>query len=748
MKKQLFTILSALSFGAGFAQTPSPDWTTLQSPSFTIPIAGIRFIDAVDANVVWASGYDGQDPDLAYDFFTRTTNGGATFTSGNVFPDTNTYKMSNLEGIDANTAWVCAYKKASAGGAIFRTTNGGASWQNMTAPGMYTNTSSSFGNWVTFLTPLVGVANGDPVGGEFELWRTIDGGSTWSKVPGSDIPNPNSGEFAIVDMYSSLGPNHVWYGTNQGRVYRSADAGATWSVSTVSSITSFTSSVIEVRFASVTNGLCLIFQNNAYALYNTYDGGATWNLVPGGGNGLPANYGTNEMANVPGTDYYVSAGNLTTPQTYFAGLSYSKDNGLTWTDWGSLNIGYVSIDFADRYHGWAGGFTNVPDNTWPGLFKYSGSVFGPLFTVPQSICMGSSNVTVSPVNTSSSVVSYSFQWSSNPTAQFSSNTASVPVITFTNVGSYTITLAMTDANGTNTLSQVIEVASCSAPVASFTMASQGCQNSIMTLTNTSTGGPAPSVTVTSNPSNNVQIVNVGNNQYSLIFQDPGTYTINMFGSSISGTTSALQVVTINDCRPNVTFNMSSDVACRKGANGLADTVYIHTVNTSTMYPATNYTWAVSPFTGITGFPNITSPTGSVTNPPSKKLALSTSTAAYTYSVYIVRLTVANQYGTTEYFDTLRVTVDNCVGLEEHGGWTSAISLFPNPAHENITVTLPAGGTKPYNVKVVNLLGAVIFEDRANTTGEININLESMKKGVYFVQIENGGTTVTRKFIVD
>src|SRR4051812_17965027 len=237
MKKQLLSILAVAAVATVSAQTPSPQWTINQqaifpsSPTFTAP--GVKFIDAVDSNVVWVVGMDWADTDKNHNWWSRSINGGATFTGGNIFPDTNTYVISNIEGIDANTAWVASFMKSTQSmGAIHRTTNGGTTWNNMTAPGMYTNTAA-FTNIVSFFTPSVGITQGDPVNGEFEIWRTTDGGNSWSMVPGANIPNPISGEFAIVNLYYKHGSNNLWFGTNAGRMYRTADAGITWSVATV-----------------------------------------------------------------------------------------------------------------------------------------------------------------------------------------------------------------------------------------------------------------------------------------------------------------------------------------------------------------------------------------------------------------------------------------------------------------------------------------------------------------------------------
>ena len=158
MKKQLLSFMVLLGLGTLTAQTPSPSWTISQNAAFTNTSVGIRFMDAVDPNVVWVVGYDGFAPNRNYNWFSRTINGGTTFTAGNIFPDTSTYVLANMEGVDATTAWVCSYLKSSqAQGAIHRTTNGGANWQNMTAAGMFTN-ASSFGDLISFFTPSVGSA--------------------------------------------------------------------------------------------------------------------------------------------------------------------------------------------------------------------------------------------------------------------------------------------------------------------------------------------------------------------------------------------------------------------------------------------------------------------------------------------------------------------------------------------------------------------------------------------------------------
>lgn len=451
MKKLLLTFTGALAASAMMAQTPSPSWTITQNAAFPMPSAGIRFMDAVSANDVWVVGYDGTAPSKNYNWFSKTNNGGTTWTSGNILPDTNSYVLANLEGIDANTAWVSAYEKpVQAEGAIFKTTDGGTTWVNMTAAGMYTN-AASFTNIVAFLTPSVGITMGDPngTGNEFEIWRTTDGGTSWSKIPGAAIPNPLSGEYGLVNIYAKQGTTNLWFGTNKGRIYRSVDGGLTWNVSVVAANTS---GVNDIAFTDANNGVAFVYTSGSvFEMYNTSDGGVTWQMI----SNISPNVGKNDIAVVPGTNVFVSAGAGTGNNI----LSYSANNGVTWNDWGSTAIQYLTIDFFDANNGWAGSFSDPVNASTGGIFKYSGSTIVTIATASfgaTSISCPFSTATM----TNSSTGATSYSWSVAPSGSVSSPTVTNPTITYGNPGTYTITLVAANTSTSNTFSKVVTVSGC------------------------------------------------------------------------------------------------------------------------------------------------------------------------------------------------------------------------------------------------------------------------------------------------
>jgi hypothetical protein len=359
MKKHLLIAMTACTITALSQVVYSPFWPT-QNSNFADTAWGIRAMDAVDANVVWAIGKNGWAPKNNCVEFTRTINGGALYTSGYIFPDTNTYYPCSIEGIDGNTAWVTSILNGTLNkGAIHITTNGGASWTNMTAANMFTSTVA-FADFTCFLSPTIGITVGDPVGGEFEIHRTTNGGTTWSQISGTSIPNPLSGEYGCWDVYEKFGSNNIWFGTNKGRVFYSTDGGQTWSAS--SSIgTNW--QVTRLAFRDANNGLMLAYNTGTIGLCKTSNGGATWSIVP-----VTPNLGQAGICAIPGTTWYASCG-YTNPSHL---ISYSTDDGTSWNTWGGSKVQYLDIDFVSNTVGFAGGFSGSP-STVNGMFKYTGA---------------------------------------------------------------------------------------------------------------------------------------------------------------------------------------------------------------------------------------------------------------------------------------------------------------------------------------------------------------------------------------
>jgi len=186
----------------------------------------------------------------------------------------------------------------------------------------------------------------------------LDGGANWSLVPGNNIPNPVSNEYGVVGYYSAIG-DRAWFGTSQGRVYRTLDKGRHWDVSSTSLISKF----VDVAFADSLHGIAQDRNQNATGnLSETFDGGISWNAIT-----LVGQVGPYEICFVPGSgNSWVStaAGSL-------KGAFYSLDGGHSWASFNGTDKGqFLSVTFLNQSNGWAGSFSSKTGEE--GVFKFLG----------------------------------------------------------------------------------------------------------------------------------------------------------------------------------------------------------------------------------------------------------------------------------------------------------------------------------------------------------------------------------------
>ena len=116
---------------------------------------------------------------------------------------------------------------------IYRTADGGQTWTLV-----FQNAEpNAFYDCMTFFNRKVGLAVSDPPDGlKFRIIKTTDGGRTWNIVDPAGMPPALPGEFAFAASGQCLTSNHghtAWLGTGggaQARVFTSRNRGRTWTV--------------------------------------------------------------------------------------------------------------------------------------------------------------------------------------------------------------------------------------------------------------------------------------------------------------------------------------------------------------------------------------------------------------------------------------------------------------------------------------------------------------------------------------
>ncbi len=133
-------------------------WTE-QASGFTSMYRGAYNISIVSDSIAWASAVDGTTG-AGIKEFTRTSDGGNLWTPG-IMNMAGSLAPATIIAMDANTAWVGMYPTSGAGGKIYKTTDGGATWVQYGST-LFVN-SASFLNVLHFFNANEGFCMGDPV---------------------------------------------------------------------------------------------------------------------------------------------------------------------------------------------------------------------------------------------------------------------------------------------------------------------------------------------------------------------------------------------------------------------------------------------------------------------------------------------------------------------------------------------------------------------------------------------------------
>lgn len=363
----LVFILAAFAFFSKLNSVSSQTWTAY-TPPFGDTI-GIADIEVLNENVIWAVGVKFEVNDSLYGFFgpspvymARTLNGGANWSVTQV-PIGDLPFIANMSVIDENSAFISGLDEFG-NAKTLKTTDGSQTW---TLSSVGWDPVVSWPDYIHAFSPAKACVIGDPRDSEFEIYTTSNGGQFWERVPGANIPNPLPGEFGFNNTGDVLG-NTIWFGTSNGRIFRSQNAGLTWLVAQTP-----LPAVTALSFADSNNGLAAVSDLYNSTIAHTVDGGTNWtNITPLGGEFrmLGIEYIPNSAFILMGI---TKDGILSGPfETWL-----SSDRGVTWQQISSGEIiGWPT--FLDNSTGWAGEFQQLDHPTR--LFKYTGSPLVGLFS--------------------------------------------------------------------------------------------------------------------------------------------------------------------------------------------------------------------------------------------------------------------------------------------------------------------------------------------------------------------------------
>ncbi len=86
------------------------------------------------------------------------------------------------------------------------------------------------------------------------------------------------------------------------------------------------------------------------------------------------------------------------------------------------------------------------------------------------------------------------------------------------------------------------------------------------------------------------------------------------------------------------------------------------------------------------------------------------------------------------------------GVNENS-FASSISLYPNPAPNQLTITL-GSSTKNIEVTIADITGKIIYKTTSTDTQKLEVNTSEFAAGIYVVQIQTGDFIATKKLVIE
>lgn len=396
------------------------------------------------------------------------------------------------------------------------------------------------------------------------------------------------------------------------------------------------------------------------------------------------------------------------------------------------------------------------------------------FTPPSSICVG----VATQFTDASSGPPTSWNWSVSPSTgvTITTSTVSSPNITFSTAGTYTVTDAVSNTAGSNSVSHTVTVTSCTAATCdTLSNVAPGDTITIYTVSSGYLSGngmvPASTGTVTytskqigevynksSFPSNIAQVKGA----MLVIYRDAannigtkgtGSITVKMTntgtdagGAMVPGTTtSATQTVSLSSitAAPNVAGvdYMGNNVYNYTGYMKAFPVMFSAPVTMPTSFGLTITLPTASGDTCVVwsndAYTTNTTATGCI------QLKPSSSTTPVWYNANTA-------FGLPISFGIVPIACPASTGIEQNE-LGSNIALYPNPSNGtfNFAVVMPEATSLHFNV--VNTLGQSVFtrSEHNVTNSVITYDLSSLAKGVYFVNItDNKNNKTVKKIIIE
>jgi photosystem II stability/assembly factor-like uncharacterized protein len=247
------------------------------------------------------------------------------------------WRFDDVYFLNENVGWAAG----SAGGNVYKTTDGGLNWQLQASfPNNYIRNIEFLNENIGFIGTL-----------ETDFYKTTDGGTTWENI---DLPipiwSPDFPSKAVCGM-DTVGPNMiVGCGSYFGPAYviKSIDSGETWQYIDMSA---YAMSLVDILFVDENIGYASGGNMTGGIILKTINGGTTWTELYSSGINGEWVWKMQRLFSNPN----VMFGSVESLEPMNGKLLKSVDGGVTWVSKEVPDPDIQAVGFVTENHGWMGG---------------------------------------------------------------------------------------------------------------------------------------------------------------------------------------------------------------------------------------------------------------------------------------------------------------------------------------------------------------------------------------------------------
>jgi hypothetical protein len=632
-------------------------------------------------------------------------------------------------------------------GGFQRSTTGGTSWSGATTG-------------LTGTAPWLTIWKQDPVSstrvyaGRQDLFVSNNLAANWSTL----TPLPASG--GIVEFAIAPSNNNVIYVLKSGGIYKTTNAGTTWSTVTNGvPVASAQPKFIAIDPTDANNAwVVLSGYSSGNKVFMTANGGSTWTNVSGNLPNIPANC----VVYQPGTNDLIYVG-------MDVGVYYLSNTSTSWTLYnaGLPNVPVVDLEITGVNNG-------IMHAATYGRGVWSVSLYTPAgapnsaFAFPSDYKCVATSITFSDQSQNSPT---SWTWSVTPSAGviINSPTSQNPTITFPTAGSYTISMQAGNSLGQGSVTtQVFIVAN--PPVVNISILSPNvCLGTTVQL------GASGATSYTWS--------NGGGTANTATFYPSAISVFSVAGMSNSCT--VVKTVTVNaNPLPQVSITGAQNVcpgdAVSLTANGAINYTWSSGTNgatfTQTITATTNFSVVGADANGceniafanigVFPLPNITAIASSTMICMNEEIVLTAngatnyqwlpggqagSTLAISPLSNVVFTVTGVDNNNCQNTAAITVSVALCEGLAESGQLAGVFSVFPNPTKNKVNLRALDNRDVDARVELFDVTGKLILTQNLhfNGGGQSELNLERYQVGTYYLKVYSvKGNSETFRVIKD